>query len=140
MEEGAREKSKRKNRECLKCKSTEHGVFNCEQADEEDSRQSWNQYRETWTHAAAGDSLTGHHSKEAITLDALVGGMLIKVLTDSEACVSVIAEICVKKFEERCTVSSSDQIQVSNSSGGIETLTSRAVLSIEFNRPRLLYG
>ena len=48
----------------------------------------------------------------------------------------MISESCVKKLGEMCTVSSSDHIQVNSFSGRIETLTSRTVLSIEFNTLR----
>ena len=95
-----------RKRECLKCKSPDHTVFNCPDADTDEAKKLWKAFKSTWKKKsniggiANGTTLRGDPSSDSTFVSAQCGGQHLLVTTDYGAEESVISGSVAKKLVE----------------------------------------
>nr|CCA21587.1 conserved hypothetical protein [Albugo laibachii Nc14] len=94
-----------RHRECLKCKSTEHGVYKCPNTTTDEAKTLWTEYRKSWPNRSVG-GLTQLDSIDATAclLEEKYGGVSVQVLKDFGFSVSIISSDCVKRLGLACRV------------------------------------
>jgi len=123
-------------RRCFKCNSTEHSVFNCSEATQDEARHLWETFKKNGMKKTIGGiTQLSAPQEDAVFLDADCGKVSLKLLTDFGASESVISSKCVKKLQEN---NGSLKIRVLNQpvtavgfSGDYVTIKKEAVLTLQ---------